>query len=269
MGKRLGQHFLRDPRILDRIVDALHPASDETVLEIGAGEGTLTRRLARRVGHVVAVEKDRRLAELLGGVASGERVPPMPDNVKVLQADALRLDWHRSVPLPTPHSRFKVAGNIPYRITSPLIAKALIPPAPSLIVFLVQQEVAGRLGAAPGTKTYGAMTVGVQAVALVERLFVVRAGAFAPPPRVDSAVVRLTPRADPVVSPDEEQAFRAFVTGLFSRRRKQLQRGLRDVLSVSPTRAAAVLEDAGVDPTARPETLDPETFGRLFRTTLR
>jgi 16S rRNA (adenine1518-N6/adenine1519-N6)-dimethyltransferase len=262
MARRLGQHFLRDPAILDRIVDALDPHPDDGVLEIGPGEGTLTRRLAPRVGRVLAIEKDARLAARLQGEG---RHSPLPDNVTVAEGDALNLDWHQMFPLsPFPFPP-KIIGNIPYNITSPLIEKALTPPFPAVIVFLVQKEVAERVTAVPGTKAYGALSVGVQAVARAERLFTVKAGAFAPPPKVDSAVLRLTPLAHPLVNPTEQPAFRSFVVGLFGQRRKQLGRSLRDVARVDKDTAEQAIRSAGLDPAQRVETVLPADLVRLSR----
>jgi 16S rRNA (adenine1518-N6/adenine1519-N6)-dimethyltransferase len=247
--RRLGQHFLSDPGILGRIVDALDCVPGETVIEIGPGRGALTRELLARGVQVIAIEKDRELAAKLGqwGVGSG--------SLRVVQGDALRLDW------PTPHSplpAFKVVGNIPYYITSPLIDKALTPPLPERVVFLVQAEVADRLAAQPGGKTYGALSVGVQAVARVEKLFTVAPGAFRPPPKVRSALIRLTPLAQPLVMDIEAGPLRAFVTACFSRRRKQLKNAV-------PGLTEAELRERGFDPTVRPERLPPEAFVRLFR----
>ena len=183
----------------------------------------------------------------------------------VLEGDALDLDWHRSTQL-TAHSALKVIGNIPYQITSPLIEKALDPPVPAVIVFLVQKEVADRVTAAPGSKAYGALSVGVQSVARAERLFTVKAGAFSPPPKVDSAVLRLTPLAGPLVGEAERAPFRAFVVGLFGQRRKQLGRSLRDVASLDREAAARMIEGAGIDAGARVEAVAPPGLVRLFRT---
>jgi len=266
--KRLGQHFLTDRNILQRIVDALEPAPDDVVVEIGAGKGSLTEQLLARGLRVIAIEKDRRLISECGMRNAEGGI----DRLSMVQGDALRLDWHDLVHAskPTaPGSRlpapFKVIGNIPYAITSPLLDKALTPPLPACIVFLVQAEVADRIAASPGSKTYGALSVGVQAVCRVERLFTVRAGAFTPPPRVTSAVVRLTPLAQPLVAPEEGAAFRAFVTACFTRRRKQL----RNVVMAVTGRSAAVvvtgLATLGADPMVRPETLAPEVFVRLLR----
>jgi 16S rRNA (adenine1518-N6/adenine1519-N6)-dimethyltransferase len=266
--KRLGQHFLTDRTILERIVDALDPAPDDVVLEIGAGRGSLTDALRARGLRVIAIEKDRRLAAEVG-TRNAERGT---ERVTVVHGDALQLDWHALVdtgsaaPCSAFHvPRFKIVGNIPYAITSPLLDKALTPPWPERIVFLVQAEVAARIAAAPGSKTYGALSVGVQAVCRVERLFAVRAGAFHPRPRVDSALVRLTPLAQPVVAPTELAAFREFVTACFTRRRKQL----RNVVMAATGRPAAVvhagLSELGLAVAARPETLTAAEFARLLR----
>ena len=261
--KRLGQHFLTDRNILQRIVDALEPAPDDVVVEIGAGKGSLTEVLAPRVRHVIAIERDRRLIPELRMRNAECGI----DRLSIVQGDALRVDWQ---PLTIPHSafpipHFKVVGNIPYAITSPLIEKALTPPLPERIVFLVQAEVADRAAAPPGSRVYGALSVGLQASCRVEKLFTVKPGAFDPPPRVDSALLRLTPLTAPLVEPEEAAALRAFVTACFSRRRKQL----RNVLMAVTGRPAAAVVDAvralGLAPEARPETLAPEAFARLLR----
>jgi len=261
--KRLGQHFLTDRNILQRIVDALEPAPDDVVVEIGAGTGSLTAVLAPGVRHVIAIERDRRLISELRMRNAECGI----DRLSIVQGDALRVDWHA---LAIPHSafripHFKVIGNIPYAITSPLIDKALTPPLPACIVFLVQAEVADRIAASPGSKTYGALSVGVQAVCRVERLFTVRAGAFTPPPKVSSVVVRLTPLAQPLIAPEESAAFRAFVTACFTRRRKQLRNVVMAVTGRSAAVVVAGLAALGADPTVRPETLAPEVFVRLLR----
>ena len=169
----------------------------------------------------------------------------------------------------TPEGTWKVVGNIPYYITSPLIDKALTPPRPRVIVFLIQREVADRLVAPPGGKTYGALTVGVQAVARVERLFIVRPGSFNPAPKVDSAVVRITPLEDPLVADAEVAGFRQFTTALFSQRRKQLKRVLRSVAKVGAREVEAKLAELDLDPMARPENLEPEDIVRLYRSLLK
>ena len=252
---RLGQHFLTDPRLLARIADALEAGSGDTVLEIGPGVGGLTAPLTERGGRVIAIEKDRDLVPALRS-----RFPA----VEVIEADALEVDWQAFAP--ADGKGLLVTGNIPYNITSPLIDKALLPPRPRRIVFLVQKEVADRVTAAPGTRQYGALSVGVQAVARAERLFPVPAGAFNPRPKVDSAVLRLTPLVDPLVSDAERESFRGMVVGLFGFRRKQLLRALREFTGWRPSVAEAVLGQAGLIETVRPEVLSPADFARLHRT---
>jgi len=158
---------------------------------------------------------------------------------------------------------FVLAGNVPYYITTPILFHALEPPRPSRAVYLVQKEVAERVSAAPGTKEYGALSVNVQGFARAETLFRVPPGAFTPPPQVDSAVIRVTPRADPVIGRELEDRFRTFVQAAFGLRRKQMRRVLRTVSGVGPEAADELLAAAGIDPEARPETLAPEAFARL------
>jgi len=261
--KRLGQHFLTDANILGRIVDALDCSPGETVIEVGPGHGSLTEILLARGARVIAVEKDPRLAAEVG-MRNAERGI---ERLSVVQGDALKADWHSLLDArpDLPHSafrlpHFKVVGNIPYNITSPLIEKALTPPLPERIVFLVQLEVARRIAAPPGSKTYGALSIGVQAQCRVEELFTVLPGSFRPPPKVKSALLRLTPLAEPLVRPQEVAPLRAFVAACFSRRRKQLKNAVPEGRP-----AAAELLALGFDPKARPETLAPADFVRLLR----
>ena len=255
-------------RILDRIVDALDPAPGDLVLEIGPGPGTLTARLLARGLRVVAIEKDAALVRQCGT----RNAECGTGRLRVVEGDALRMDWHTLVDdgPAIPHSPFriphwKLVGNIPYNITSPLIAKALDPPWPERIVFLVQAEVAARLAAPPGGRAYGALSVGVQAACRVERLFTVRAGAFRPPPSVESAVVRLTPLPEPLVAAEDLGALRRFVTACFARRRKQLRNVLMAVWQRPAGDVVAALERLGIDPADRPETLEPARFVALLR----
>jgi 16S rRNA (adenine1518-N6/adenine1519-N6)-dimethyltransferase len=247
--KRFGQHFLFDPRILARIADAVGAGPADTVLEIGPGPGGLTTALSERAGRVVAIEKDRDLVPALRA-----KVP----RAEIVEGDALELDWHA---LTGPGAL--ICGNIPYNITSPLIDKALRPPRAPRVVFLVQREVADRVAAAPGSEHYGALSVGVQAVAKAERVFTVAPGAFRPPPKVESALLRLTPLAEPMVADGRVPAFRRLVVGLFGFRRKQLLRGLRELTGWPAERVQALLHELGFDATVRPETLAPTQFVAL------
>jgi 16S rRNA (adenine1518-N6/adenine1519-N6)-dimethyltransferase len=251
--KSLGQHFLSDVQVLQRIADAAQLTGHETVIEIGPGRGALTDLLAARAGRLIAIEYDRALAAKLV-----DRYARQP-NVEIIQADVLTVDFGSLAKGP-----YRLIGNVPYYITTPIIFQALERPRPDVAVYLVQREVAERLVAPPGGKEYGALTVNVGAVARVEILFGVPASAFRPPPKVDSAVLRITPRADPVVPADTESEFREFVQAIFTMRRKQMQRIIRSLKNLDVDRAAAVLEVARIDPMARPETLDGAAFARLL-----
>ena len=253
--KSLGQHFLTDRAILAPIAGALQATGIETIVEVGPGRGALTEHLLPSAARVVAVEYDRALAARLR-----EHYADDP-RVQVVEADVLEQ------PLATVARTddYLLVGNVPYYITTPIIFHALERPRARRSVFLVQKEVADRVVAAPGTRSYGALSVNVQALATAARLFKVPAGAFHPPPRVESAVVRIEPRPDPVVSAPEEERFRGFVQGAFGFRRKQMRRVVRSLCDVTAERAEEVLRAADIDPNARPETLGPAQFAALIR----
>ena len=249
--KSLGQNFLVDPNLQRKIVGALEPAQTDTVIEIGPGQGALTQHLVDRVGRLVAVELDDQLADRLGQEYQDE------DRVRIIHADALEWDPHAVLE----RSGVKVVGNIPYNITSPLIFRLLEwRPAPERIILMIQKEVADRLAAAPGRSSYGALTVGVRAVATVERLFDVGRRAFRPVPNVDSAVVAIRPmeRDDAGLG----EPLRALTRAAFSMRRKQFQKILRTApgYGLDSAAAEAVLSEVGLDPRDRPEVADPPTF---------
>lgn len=252
--KRLGQHFLVDRTVLERIADALAPTASDVVVEIGPGRGALTDLLSQRARRVIAIELDRDL------------VPYLRDryreagNVEVIERDVLEVNLGE-----VGGSEFLLAGNVPYYITTPILFRALEPPRPARAVYLVQREVAERIAAPPGSRTYGALSVNVQAVARAELVARVPAGAFRPPPAVESAIVRLTPRPDPVVDQSLEAAFRSLVQDAFGLRRKQMRRVVRTVAHLGVDAADQVLAAAAIDPEVRPETLSPEDFARLLR----
>lgn len=252
--KSLGQHFLNDRRILTRIVDALEISDGETVIEIGPGRGSLTELLVPRARRLVLIEYDRALAAILR-----ERYAEVK-SVEVIEADVL------TVPLGNiANERYKLVGNVPYYITTPILFHALERPRPERAVYLVQREVAERMVAKPGSKEYGALSVNVQALAIPKQLFRVAPGSFQPPPKVESAVVSVEPRVDAVVSDAEEAAFRKLVLDAFGMRRKQMRRVLRSLFRLSAERADEVLTAAGIDPEARPETLAPIDFAKILR----
>ena len=252
--KRLGQHFLVDHTALERIADALAPTPADTVVEIGPGRGALTDLLSARAKRVVAIELDRDLVPYLR-----ERYGPA-GNVEVIERDVLEVNLGDVA-----GSDFLLAGNVPYYITTPILFHALERPRAARAVYLVQREVAERIVAPPGSRTYGALSVNVQALANAELIARVPPGAFRPPPAVESAIVRLTPRPDPVIEPALESAFQTFVQAAFGLRRKQMRRVLRTIARLDADAAERLLVSLGIDPERRPETLAPEDFARLLR----
>ena len=251
--KKFGQHFLSDETILTGIVDALAPTPADTVVEIGPGRGSLTDILAERSGRLVAVEIDRALSADLRG-----RYTDRP-SVEIVEGDFLETDLR-----PVVGDDYLLIGNVPYYITTPIVFKALEVPMPRRSVFLVQREVAERMAASAGDEAYGALTVNIAVVASVENVMTVPADAFRPPPKVESAVVRLTPLARPIVPLESLPSFRTFVQAAFGQRRKQMQRVLRSVRALSADQAGAILEQAGIEASARPEVVTPGEFAKLF-----
>jgi 16S rRNA (adenine1518-N6/adenine1519-N6)-dimethyltransferase len=253
--RRLGQHFLQDSRALARIADTLALTGTETVVEIGPGRGALTELLLARAARVIAIELDAALVAALRARFSGD------SRFSVLHADVLDTPLARAAG----GGEFVLAGNIPYYITTPILFHALEPPLPRRSVFLVQREVAERVVAEPGSKTYGALSVNIQAVATPRLIARVPPGAFVPPPTVDSAILGVEPLADPVVTPTEQAGFSEMVIAAFGLRRKQMRRVLRTLANVSPDTADQMLAAARIDPEARPETLTPAAFAALYR----
>ena len=252
--RALGQNFLVDPNIRRKIVRELDPRPADVVLEVGPGHGELSQYLVGRCRRLVLVEKDHGLARGLRA-RWGDR----PD-VDVVEGDALRIglsDFLRDA------AAVRVVSNVPYNITSPLVFAFLeLEPVPGRIVLTVQREVAERIVAPPGIKAYGALSVGVQAIAVASLAFRVGRQAFRPVPAVDSAVVRLEPRPD--AADVDRAALRTLTRACFNRRRKQLQKTLRTAPELSfAGDVEPVLRRLSIDPAVRPEMLDPPTFVRL------
>jgi 16S rRNA (adenine1518-N6/adenine1519-N6)-dimethyltransferase len=252
----LGQNFLVDENIQRKIVGALSAGSEDEVVEIGPGHGALTRHLVGTVKKLVLVELDDHLAAQLDE-AYGAR-----GDVEVVHADVLDVSLGT---LTLDVGRLRVLGNIPYNITTPILFHLLTPPRPREIVLMIQDDVAARICADVGTKEYGALSVGVRAVAGVERLFKVGRRAFRPVPKVDSAVIRVIPRRPPPLTEAEEEALRRLVRAAFQWRRKQLGKILREHpdLDCDPEEARAALHEVGASPADRPERLSPDQFAAL------
>lgn len=252
--KRFGQHFLTDRSALKAIADAVAPHEGDTIIEIGPGRGALTDILAALGHRLIAIEIDRALAAGLR-----ERYASDP-HVSILESDVLDVDLASLVSGP-----FVVAGNVPYYITTPILFHVLRQPFPRHAVFLVQKEVAERMVSPAGSKSYGALSANVQVIANVEILRDLPPRAFRPPPKVHSAVVRVVPRTDPIIGPHEVDAFRRFVQGLFGMRRKQLGNSLRSASQLSAEEALSVLDQLGIDPKLRAESLSPTELASLMR----
>ena len=255
MNKRraLGQHFLRDAGIARAIAGLLAPGANDLVVEIGPGEGALTDELARRSGRLIALEVDAALLERLR-----RRLP----NVELIAADART--WDYGMLTRPPGGRVLVVGNLPYSVGKPIVAALLEARAAiDAMALMLQREVAERLAAPPGGKVYGALSVLTQAVCDVELALRVPPGAFRPPPKVDSAVVRITPRATPRVPAALESRFRDVVKAAFSSRRKTLANALAGGLGTPLGVVREAATACGVDPARRAETLSIEEFVAL------
>jgi 16S rRNA (adenine1518-N6/adenine1519-N6)-dimethyltransferase len=247
--KRFGQHFLHDPGVIRRIVDAVAPAVGERIVEIGPGRGALTWELLRRAQTLDVIEIDRDLAQSLKQDARASGV------LRVHVEDALQADF---VGLRAQGAPLRIVGNLPYNISTPLLFRLLTQRAAVADMhFMLQKEVVDRMTAEPGNKTYGRLTVMLAAVAQVERLFDVGPGAFQPRPKVWSAIVRLRPTLEPRFAIGADGVLKTLVTAAFSHRRKTLRNGLKGFLT--PEEIAA----CGIDPQSRPETLAPAQFGLL------
>ena len=251
--RSLGQNFLVDPNLQRKIVDAVGAGPDDEVLEIGPGQGALTRHLVGTVSRLVLVELDDDLAADLEG-----RYRDHP-GVQVLHGDILEVPIHEHLARP---EAVRVVGNIPYNITTPILFRLLERPRPLEIVLMVQEEVADRIVAEAGTAAYGALAVGVQTVAEARKLFRVGRQAFRPVPKVESAVVRIRPLRPEPLTTGQEDRLRGLVRAAFQWRRKQLGKILRDHPDLSPA-GGRWLEAAvglGLDLRDRPERLAPVQF---------
>ncbi|CAM4485563.1 16S rRNA (adenine(1518)-N(6)/adenine(1519)-N(6))-dimethyltransferase RsmA [Paenibacillus tarimensis] len=258
--KSLGQNFLIDHNILNKIVDAAELNEHKGALEIGPGIGALTEQLARTAGKVTAVEIDQRLIPILAEVLADY------ENTEVIHGDVLKLDLQALF-----RERFgdmesvSVVANLPYYVTTPILMKLLEERLPlEHIVVMIQKEVAERIAAAPGSKTYGSLSVAAQYYCEPRMICIVPHTVFIPQPNVDSAVIRLTVRKTPPVELKDEEQFFRIVQGSFAQRRKTLANNLSALLGKERRdEINALLTSCEIEPSRRGETLSLQEFARL------
>lgn len=246
--KSLGQHFLHERGVIDKIILAIDPQPGDRIVEIGPGQGALTLPLLARHGALTAIEFDRDLLVPLAAAARdvGE--------LTLVSADALNVDLSALAG----GQPMRLVGNLPYNVSSPILFHALDHAAAIRDMhFMLQKEVVDRMAAAPGSKVYGRLSVMLQAYCRVTPLFKVPPGAFRPPPKVDSAVVRLVPRAAAEIGVADRTRFAAVVRAAFGQRRKTLRNALNGVADT------AMIEAAGLDAGLRAEQVDVASFVRL------
>ncbi|HIQ40272.1 MAG TPA: 16S rRNA (adenine(1518)-N(6)/adenine(1519)-N(6))-dimethyltransferase RsmA [Sulfurivirga caldicuralii] len=244
--KRFGQHFLHNQQVIERIVRSIHPQADDHLVEIGPGEAAITLPLARSGATIDVIEIDRDLIPKLSQLFA-----PF-NNITLHAADALTFDYSRLEPKP-----LRVVGNLPYNISSPLIFHLLNYKADIRDMhFMLQKEVVARMTAQPGSKAYGRLSVMVQYHCQATYLFTVGPGNFTPPPKVDSAIVRLVPRPFPIQATDEA-CLAELVKQAFSQRRKTLRNTLKNWLDQADFNALHI------DPGLRAEALSVDEFVRL------
>lgn len=247
--KHFGQHFLHERSVIERIVAAIAPQPDDRIVEIGPGEGALTLPLLRAAGQLTAIELDGELIEPLRARAVDA------GKLAIIHADILKTDLTALAG----GGRLRLAGNLPYYVSSPILFHCLAHAAVIADMhFMLQKEVVDRMAAAPGSKVYGRLSVMLQLACRVEPLLRVAPGAFRPPPKVESAVVRLIPLPTADRPPSTlATSIDAVVRAAFNQRRKTLSNSLRGLLE------ADVMRAAGIDPQARAETIAPSGFVAL------
>jgi 16S rRNA (adenine1518-N6/adenine1519-N6)-dimethyltransferase len=251
--KRFGQHFLHDPHVIERIVRAIDPRPGQRLVEIGPGLGAITLPLLERARRLDVVEIDRDVAAVVS-----ERARGLGGELTVHQADALEFDF---AALRGDGPRLRLVGNLPYNISTPLLFHLLdAVDAVEDMHFMLQKEVVDRMAARPGTGDYGRLTVMLAARCRVEKLFEVGPGAFRPPPRVDSAIVRVLPHPTAPFALADPARYARIVAAAFGQRRKTLRNALRGLVDEAGFAAA------GVDPGRRAETLAPVEYAALSTT---
>lgn len=251
--KSFGQHFLHEKRYIDRIVSSISPKDGDTLVEIGPGEGAMTLPLLAVAKRMTAIELD---TDLIPGLQ--QRAAAIGD-LRIVHSDVLKVDFG-ALAAELGAERLRIAGNLPYYISSPILFHCVEHAAAIQDMhFMLQKEVVDRMAAEPGSKVYGRLSVMLQLACRVEPLFTVPPGAFRPPPKVDSAVVRVVPLPPEQRHDADPERVYAIVKAAFAQRRKTLSNGLKQLMD------AAAIETAGIDPKARAETLAPLDFVRLAK----
>ncbi len=247
--KRFGQNFLHDPGVIRRIVSVISPLAGEQLVEIGPGQGAITKELLKAIGCMDAVELDRDL------IAPLARICGDLGELHIHCADALKFDFCQ---LATADKRLRIVGNLPYNISTPILFR-LIDQLDCIqdMHFMLQKEVVERMAAEPGSKTYGRLSVMLQVKCEITPLFDIGSGAFKPAPKVESAFVRLQPHAKPVVQVNNDELFFRVVTQAFAQRRKTLRNSLRELIDADGIQAL------GIDPVIRAERLTLAEFAAL------
>lgn len=257
--KKYGQNFLTDEGVLDGIIDAADLSDTDTVLEIGPGLGTLTRRLSKAVGKVIAVEIDSNLIPILQDTLAGY------DNVSVINEDIMKCNLSDLMIEKGVTGKIKVVANLPYYITTPIVLN-LLEYADKIesITVMIQKEVAVRMQAGPGSKDYGALSLAVQYYSEPKIVVSAPAECFFPMPGVDSVVIRLTMRDEPLVDVENVDLFFKIIRGTFNLRRKTLPNALSSAgLGISRSQVTQVLSDMKISETIRGETFTMETFAEF------
>lgn len=254
--KGLGQNFLTDASVLDKIVEAAE--IEDGVLEIGPGFGVLTQALAQTGKKVVSVEVDERLLEVLAYTVGAY------DNVKIVHDDIMKMDLHRLIQEEFGQNKISIAANLPYYITTPILGRLLEGGLPvHTIVVMVQKEVADRICSVPARKEYGALSVMCQYYTRPSVIARVPAGSFMPPPKVDSAVVKFEMCEQPNVRTQDKAMFFRVVKASFAQRRKTLLNCLSGAFPMEKAEIAALLESVGISPSVRGETLGLTEFAAI------
>jgi len=255
--KFLGQHFLKNPRVLQKILARIDPQQNDLIIEIGAGKGALTFPLTRKAGKLIAIEKDRKLVPHL----LKKEIP----HLTILEGDVLKILFQDIIQdEPDFKGRVKLVGNLPYAISSPLLFKVI--QERELLqkcVFLLQREVAERVCAQPGSKRYAPLSILIQVYFEANLHFIVHPSSFTPPPQVESALISLNKRERPLLSVQNESLFLEFLRGAFRHRRKKLSKNL-EKLRLPPELIKEAFQKFRIDSTLRSEQLSIFQFIHLF-----